>query len=520
MIPVEAMEVEETSVMMTESIRPVTTPEVDENDAPTTDTKGNDDDADAEEEEEEDTSDLQILLETAEDESSDLSDQGRMEILNKVLTDPSERFGSKASSIKERAVYALTRVTCRIHTPLEVSGGKSTVGKAVVDLLSGSTCSPFFTKSTGARCARVVRAVLDVVSTCVPNDLPAQAAACRGVIEWCRGQGTGAPPRTFLRHRVESKLASVLLDMEDHPSALAVVDPLLVELKRLDDKQLLAEVHLVECGIHHGLRGTRKARAALTSSRTCANAIYVPPALQARIDTMSGVLHCEEGDYNTAHSYFLEAFEQLDQRSDDKGVRERAMPCLKYMMLCRILEGLSNALNLGSKGGIGAKVDKSELLVTSAISAKSAVKYAGPDIEAMTAIGHAATSRSLSQYETVLSKYPQQLQDDTLVRHHLDALRTRLLESNLMRIVEPYSVVEIEHVANLMGMPTADVDRHLSRMILDGRFRGTLDQGRGRLLVHEDGGADKAIENGLGVIKNMDDIVTSLFSRCRGLRAM
>ena len=134
MIPVEAMEVEETSVMMTESIRPVTTPEVDENDAPTTDTKCNDDDADAEEEEEEDTSDLQILLETAEDESSDLSDQGRMEILNKVLTDPSERFGSKASSIKERAVYALTRVTCRIHTPLEVSGGKSTVGKAVVDV--------------------------------------------------------------------------------------------------------------------------------------------------------------------------------------------------------------------------------------------------------------------------------------------------------------------------------------------------------------------------------------------------
>ena len=30
------------------------------------------------------------------------------------------------------------------------------------------------------------------------------------------------------------------------------------------------------------------------------------PVLQAEIDEMSGVLHCEESDYTTAYSYFLE----------------------------------------------------------------------------------------------------------------------------------------------------------------------------------------------------------------------
>jgi 26S proteasome regulatory subunit N6 len=32
------------------------------------------------------------------------------------------------------------------------------------------------------------------------------------------------------------------------------------------------------------------------------------PLLQAEIDEMSGVLHCEEGDYVTAYSYFLEVW--------------------------------------------------------------------------------------------------------------------------------------------------------------------------------------------------------------------
>jgi 26S proteasome regulatory subunit N6 len=106
------------------------------------------------------------------------------------------------------------------------------------------------------------------------------------------------------------------------------------------------EVHLIESKIHHGLRNVPKAKAALTASRTNANAIYVPPFLQSQIDLMSGIFHTEEKDYDTAHSYFLEAFEQLDQMDD----RTTALPCLKYMMLCKILDGLNKALGLSGKG--------------------------------------------------------------------------------------------------------------------------------------------------------------------------
>ena len=167
------------------------------------------------------------------------------------------------------------------------------------------------------------------------------------MIQWCREE-----KRTFLRQRVEAKLASVLFARREYGPAISIIDSLLIELKKLDDKQLLVETHLIEARIHHGLRNVSKAKAALTASRTAANSIYVAPSLQASIDSMSGVLHCEERDYNTAHSYFLEAFEQLDQMDD----RVKALPCLKYMMLCKILDSLGKALSLSAKGGVGESI--------------------------------------------------------------------------------------------------------------------------------------------------------------------
>lgn len=451
-----------------------------------------------EEEEEEDIQDLLDLV----DEASALPAEKQIPVLISVIKDEkadSPRYGSKAVSLKERAVYDLTRAYCATKSY-----------KEVVPFLTGTTSKVFFDNITKAKVAKVVRQVLDIVCSLAPDQLDMQEEICNNIIEWTR-----AEKRTFLRQRIEAKLASILFQKKDYATAIALSDRLLRELKKLDDKQLLVETHLMESKIHFALRNVPKAKSALTASRTAANAIYVSPSMQASIDTMSGTIHTQEGDYKTAHSYFLEAFEQLDQMNS----KEQAVSCLKYMMLCKILDSLNKALKLSAEGGVGAKSDRAEVEVSGMVSGRQGVKYAGRDIEAMSAVASAASHRNLKEFEKVLSDFAPELQEDLLIKHHLHLLQEQLLESNLIRIIEPYSCVEIEHIAKIIDMSVAVVERKLSQMILDGKFQGILDQGKGHLIVYEESQKDYAMEKGLQVIHNMDTVATSLFQRSKALRA-
>lgn len=50
------------------------------------------------------------------------------------------------------------------------------------------------------------------------------------------------------------------LDIGQYKPALALIDTLLTELKRLDDKMILTEVHLLESRVHRGTGNFPKAK--------------------------------------------------------------------------------------------------------------------------------------------------------------------------------------------------------------------------------------------------------------------
>jgi 26S proteasome regulatory subunit N6 len=84
-------------------------------------------------------------------------------------------------------------------------------------------------------------------------------------------------------------------------------------------------------------------------------------------------------------------------------------------------------------------------------------------------------------------------------------------------LLEPFSRVEIEHIAKLIDLPQEVVENKLSVMILDKKFNGILDQGAGCLVVFPDQVADKVYPSALEVVDSMGTVVDSLFDKASGL---
>lgn len=386
-----------------------------------------------------------------------------------------EEKGDVASRVKEGAISALAALLVK-------------EGRAADVVPLSKEIRPFFAKIAKAKTAKIVRGLLDAVAQ-GGADASVQLELCTDTIEWCRTER-----RTFLRQRVQGRLASLYLSNKRYADALEVVNILLREVKRLDDKAHLLEIQLVESRIHHALRNIPKARAALTSARTTANAIYVPLRLQAEIDMQAGIIAAEEKDYKTAYSYFYEGFEGFQSLSDP-----RAVANLKYMLLCKIMSG-----NADDVAGI--------------VNGSISLKYSGPEVTAMLTVAKAHSERSLEAFEKTLAEFKAQLSDDPIVHAHLNALYNTLKEQNLLRLIEPFSRVEIAHVAKLIKLDIDDVESKLSQMILDKKLNGILDQGAGCLVVFDDMPLSKTYQTSLDTLVNMGNVVDSLFDKASTLR--
>lgn len=132
--------------------------------------------------------------------------------------------------------------------------------------------------------------------------------------------------------------------------------------------------------------------------------------------------------------------------------------------------------------------------MTTLLSGKLAAKHASHrEVESMKAVARAHANRNLAEFRTTLRDYRDgscnvssfppffvflvslfigvnygntylyqlrfsEFSLDPIIRQHLSALFDRLLEQNLLRIVEPYSVVEIAHVAKLVDQGIQQVE--------------------------------------------------------------
>lgn len=83
-----------------------------------------------------------------------------------------------------------------------------------------------------------MRTLIELVGTIKGSDA-VQIDICKESIEWATSE-----KRSFLRQRIESRLATLYFQKKEFAEALNIITRLLREVRKLDDKALLVEIHV------------------------------------------------------------------------------------------------------------------------------------------------------------------------------------------------------------------------------------------------------------------------------------
>ena len=205
---------------------------------------------------------------------------------------------------------------------------------------------------------------------------------------------------------------------------------------------------------------------------------------------MSGLIAADEKDYSTAYSYFYETFEGYRSMNEIDG----AGFAFKFLLFSKIMNRQS---------------EDSLALINSAIS----LKYQSRHVEAMKEVALANKQQNLLAFQKCATVYERELFDDMVIRRHFNFLYNNLLEDNLKKIIQPYSEVQIDYVADQISLPVDRVLMKLSEMILDEKIKGTLDQGRNCLIIFEEEEPTEMFDYAIETFNNLDQVIDSLYEK-------
>jgi 26S proteasome regulatory subunit N6 len=296
-----------------------------------------------------------------------------------------------------------------------------------------------------------------------------------------------------MKSKIQTRLAEVYYIHEHYAKALEICNKVIFDLKRYEDNLGLIQLLLLESKIYYVTNGISKSKAALTSVKTLVTKVYVEPKLQANIDMQAGILAAHEKDFNLAYSYFFEAFDVYNipnQKRRNKGLR-----AFQYMIMSKI---------------VGDHIEE----VNNVVLSKQGKDYLGKEVDALRSIESAVKENSIKLLKENIEKN-QEYFKDPIIRYHINNLHNDLLEKNLIKIIKPYSVVEIDFVAKSIGLNYQDVLNKLRQMILDKKINGILDQGKGSLIIYDVESSNPYLDKSIETFKNLEKVVEALDKKVR-----
>lgn len=307
---------------------------------------------------------------------------------------------------------------------------------------------------TGARSSKITKNIVNYI----PISEYSQATLfINSMIEWCEEKG-----QKYLKLFFETKRVGILYELREYSQCLDKIKILNLELKKMNDKLNLISLYIYESKTYFEMQNMTRAKACLTSARALAVTTYCPFYIQAQIELLAGMYVCEDGNYVSSFSNFLEALDGFHQSK----MRSEATLTIRYLILSKIIISKWTELN-------------------SILKMKNVQPYLNDEIiQILLNVSESCKNRDLSTFDKKIQENYDKIRDNFILSH-LTYLKDLLLDANILKLIEPYLNVSINFIAEKLNFPVVAIEAKLRTLILDKKIPGILDYYTNTLVIYK-----------------------------------
>ncbi|KAG0347941.1 hypothetical protein BG004_006504 [Podila humilis] len=264
------------------------------------------------------------------------------------------------------------------------------------------------------------------------------------------------------------KLAKLWLDRKEYSRLSKILRQLHASCQAddgTDDQRKgthLLEIFALEIQMYTATKNSKKLKALYQQCLSVKSAIP-HPRIMGVIRECGGKMHMSEKEWDQAQTDFFESFRNYDEAGSFQRIQ-----VLKYLVLANML--MESQINpFDSQETKPYKND--------------------PQIVAMTNLVSAYQRRDIREFEKILRDNRATIMDDPFIRAYIDDVLKNIRTQVLIRLIKPYTRIEIPFISDQLNIPAQDVEDLLVGLILDKKIAGHIDQVNQRLeLQHQSSG--------------------------------
>ncbi|KAF9132093.1 hypothetical protein BGW39_000812 [Mortierella sp. 14UC] len=216
----------------------------------------------------------------------------------------------------------------------------------------------------------------------------------------------------------------------------------------------LLEIFALEIQMYTETKNGKKLKALYQQCLSVKSAIP-HPRIMGVIRECGGKMHMIEKEWDQAQTDFFESFRNYDEAGSFQRIQ-----VLKYLVLANML--MESKINpFDSQETKPYKNDK--------------------QIVAMTNLVSAYQRRDIREFEKILRENRTTIMDDPFIRAYIDDVLKNIRTQVLIRLIKPYTRIEISFISRQLNIPAQDVEDLLVGLILDKKIAGHIDQVNQRL---------------------------------------